>query len=224
MAFSHACFISYRHRPGNREYLTTVEDLRTALQEQVGFLMNEQVYMDTDRLQGGNFFNRALAQAICESVCMVVFYIPPYFDPNSTYCAREFKAMEQLEARRLEALGLENSTNGLIIPIVLRGWEQFPAEIRAERQCYNFEPYYTQKKRINQHREGRLKVIQIARYINSLYLRLLQQAQQLNVEVLCADCGTFPLPQDADVLPWLLRLRGMPGAPTAAAAGALPRL
>lgn len=224
MPFSHACFISYRHRPGNREYLNIVEDLRTTLQEQVGFLMNEQVYMDTGRLQGGNFFNRALATAICESVCMVVFYIPPYFDPDSTYCAREFKAMERLEAERLEALGLGESPNGLIIPIVLRGWNQFPVEIRSVRQCYNFEPYYIQKRKINQHREGRLKVIEIAQYINNRYLELLQKVGELNAEDLCAACGTFPLPQDGDVLPWLLQLRGARGALPPVPGSALPRL
>jgi hypothetical protein len=219
MSFSHACFISYRHRPGNREYLAIVEDLRTTLGEQVGFLMNEQVYMDTGRLQGGNFFNRALATAICESVCMVVFYIPPYFDPDSTYCAREFKAMEQLEAERLEALGMGDSPNGLIIPIVLRGWGQFPAEIRSVRQSYNFEPYYIQKRKINQHREGRLKVIEIAQYINARYLEMRQRAAEL-----CTGCGTFPLPQEADVLPWLLQLRGARGPQPQAAGNALPRL
>lgn len=210
MAFSHACFISYRHRPG-REYMSIVEDLRTALQDQVAMLMNPGVYLDHDRLQGGDFFNRALARAICESVCMVVFYVPPYFDAGYPYCAREFRAMEEIEARRLQALGVRGGQHGLIIPIVCRGWDVFPAEIKARRHCYNFEPYYLQRRKISQHPQGRQKVIEIANYIFQRFREMSPSAAAL-----CAGCDQFDLPREADVLPWLTQLLG--GSPAAPAA------
>ena len=215
MAFSHACFISYRHRPG-REYMTIIEDLRTTLQDEVVIWMNQQVYLDSDRLRGGNFFNRSLARALCESVCMVVFYIPPYFDSDYTYCAREFKAMEELEARRLRALDIEGGENGLIIPIVCRGWDVFPQEIKDSRHCHNFEPYYMQKRKISQHPKGLTEVRRIAKYIFDRYQEMKARADEL-----CRGCGQFNIPQDADVRPWLTQLlEGQEQQPT----GQLPKL
>ncbi len=204
MSFSHACFISYRHRPG-REYQATIEDLRTTLQNEIEMWMNQQVYLDKDRLEGGNFFNQALSQALCQSVSMVVFYIPPYFDADYTYCAREFKAMEQLEAKRLQALGIAGGANGLIIPIVCRGWDAFPAEIKNIRQCYNFEPYYMEKRKISQHAEGRKKVKQIAKYIFDRF----QELKAKDIEM-CRECRNFTMPQENDILPWLNKLLASP--------------
>jgi hypothetical protein len=206
MAFSHACFISYRHRPGSKDYKTVIDDLRDALQNEVLLWMNPAVYLDYDRLRGGNFFNQALSKAICESVCMVVFYIPPYFDPDYSYCAREFKAMEQLEAQRLKALGIAGGPNGLIIPVVCRGWDTFPAEIKGARQCYNFEPYYMEKRKISQHAKGRAEIKQIAKYIFDRY-----QEMKSADAALCSGCDTFSLPQEGDVLPWLRQLLASPG-------------
>lgn len=205
MPFSHACFISYRHR-SSQEYISVVEDLRTTLQDEVVLWMNQQVYLDSDRLRGGNFFNRSVARALCESVCMVVFYIPPYFDADYMYCAREFKAMERHESHRLQALGLKDDPCGLIIPIVCRGWEAFPAEIKNERQCYNFEPYYMVSRKISEHPEGRIEVMKVAKYIFDRY----QELQARGGEP-CHVCSAFPLPDEDEVRPWLTNLMARQG-------------
>jgi hypothetical protein len=181
--------------------MTVIEDFRTTLQDEVVLWMNQQVYLDSDRLRGGNFFNQALAQALCESVCMVVFYIPPYFDADYMYCAREFKAMEWHESHRLQRLGIKGGGNGLIIPIVCRGWDAFPAEIKNRRQCYNFEPYYMEKRGISQHPKGKNEVKQIARYIFDRYQEL-----QARGEEPCRVCSTFPMPDEDEVRPWLSKL------------------
>ena len=96
MSFKHSCFISYRHGHGElTERILT--DLSTALSNELGLLRNEGVFVDRERLQGGMFYNEALARALCESACMVMIFTPTYFDTAHTFCAREYKAMEELE-------------------------------------------------------------------------------------------------------------------------------
>jgi hypothetical protein len=196
MSIRHACFISYRHRP-TQDYKDTVDDLYRVLHnEVVYYLSNESPYLDTYRLQGGNFFNHALATALCESVCMVVLYIPPYFDERYSYCAREFKAMERLERERLNLLGLQfDKSNGLIIPIICRGWDAFPQEIKNARHCYNFEPYLMEKSRISRHPKGVMELKQIAKYIYDRYKEL----KALNPDP-CLGCQDFSFPEEAEVL------------------------
>ena len=48
MSFSHACFFSYRHRPG-KEYEIVIDDLRETLEYEFKLLMNQGVYRDTKR-------------------------------------------------------------------------------------------------------------------------------------------------------------------------------
>jgi hypothetical protein len=56
---------------------------------------------------------------------MVLLFSPYYFDMQSMYCAREYKAMLELEAKRLKLLPQGfGKRKGLIIPVVMRG-EQY---------------------------------------------------------------------------------------------------
>ena len=163
--------------------------------------MNEQVFLDTARLQGAQFYNEALASAICQSVCMVVFYTPTYFELNSTYCAREFKAMEEIEARRRQALGIAAGANGLIIPIIFRGWDIVPDEIKLTRQCYNFEQYnFTSRRRLSQQTEPRAVIRQIARYIFDRHRELVAAG------VIPDGCQNYVLPAENAIRPWLTQL------------------
>src|SRR4051794_30268202 len=104
MKFRYSCFISYRH--GQRKLAERiVQDLYDALSSELELLMNEQIYLDRERLKGGNFYNEALATALCQSACMITIFTPTYFDCNHPFCAREYKAMERLEQSRLSAIG-----------------------------------------------------------------------------------------------------------------------
>jgi hypothetical protein len=130
MGFNNACFISYRHglEPGTQDFY---EAFRQELAHQVDFyLPGMPVYLDTERLRGGDFYNSDLARALCSSVCMVSLYIPTYFDLQHTYTAREYRAMVDLEQQRLPLIPAVD-WKGLIIPIILRGSP--PEEIRGER-------------------------------------------------------------------------------------------
>ncbi len=89
------------------------------------WLSRRTVYLDERRLRGGDFLDPELAANICSSACMVLLFSPYYFDMQSMYCAREYKAMLELEAKRLKLLPQGfGKRKGLIIPVVMRG-EQY---------------------------------------------------------------------------------------------------
>jgi RHS repeat-associated protein len=59
--------------------------------------------------------------------------------PLPNICAREYKAMVELEQRRLRSIGQGlDRTHGLIIPVIFRGEKTLPAEIKDQRLCYDF--------------------------------------------------------------------------------------
>lgn len=124
--FRYSCFISYRHGQGQikRRF---VEEFHRALSAELELLRNEEVFLDKERLNGGDFYNEALARAIYESATLIVVYQPNYFDLQNPYCAREYRGMRALESRRLALIPhVEDRNHGLIIPIVLRGEDSVP--------------------------------------------------------------------------------------------------
>jgi hypothetical protein len=198
-----ACFISYRHRP-SKEYVRVIEDFYETLEGEIVLWMNEQVYLDRKRLEGGDFFNPALATAVCESVCMIAFYTPTYFQLDSMYCAREFKAMEELETRRLNALGAAGRIPGLIIPVIFRGWEVFPQQIKDTRQCYDFEKYnFSSRRRLSQQADARAEIRQIAQLVFNRGRALAAAGVSVG-----AGCSNFDFPTEEDTRPWLTTLIG----------------
>ena len=114
-----------------------VEDLYEAISNELEPLTDLPVYKDDLRLQGGDFYNQELARSLCESVCMLMVFTPTYFNVKNTYCTREYMAMKDLESKRIQLL----DHHGLIIPIVLRGFNELPDEIKRQRQVIRFEQY-----------------------------------------------------------------------------------
>src|SRR5262249_7712116 len=102
MPFRYAAFISYRagreddaepgKSPDTSPYLNAVRELKQHLLWELDMLLEPElchVYLDKDEHRGGVRFDRAMATAICESVCMIVVYTPHYFSLTHPYCARE---------------------------------------------------------------------------------------------------------------------------------------
>ncbi len=119
--FKYACFISYSH--GEEALVKNfIDQFKAALKAYLEPWMDEEVFVDVDRLKAGFKYNEALAEAICQSVCMIVVYSPVY--ERRPYCGREYEAMERLEKQRLAHLAGAAGAgfNGLIIPVVLRGF------------------------------------------------------------------------------------------------------
>jgi hypothetical protein len=194
MPLSYSCFISYR-----RDSVRIAKDFQDALETELSLLLNLPVYRDEERLEGGDFFNNKLEQALCRSACMVMIYIPKYFDEESTYCAREFKAMELLEEDRLTKLKAHGivGDSGLIIPIIYRGRDFMPVYVSGNRNYYDFESYYLGG-RTYKRKEYLLSVKQIANYIFNRCIEL----NSLSVDP-CNGCETFSLPREEELDGWL---------------------
>jgi len=197
MAFKYSCFISYRHGKG-RLLKRIAFELEEALSSELEAVTELPLYIDKT-IEGGDLYNPILATALCESVCMIVAYTSIYFSSTNTYCAREYKAMEKLEAERLGLLGLPaDTTHGLIIPVVFRGAEDLPKELKSKRHYYNFGNFLLRnpsRKLGDQYPE---EISQMAQYIANR-CKIVEQlpSQQLS------DCANFALPTSDEVINWV---------------------
>lgn len=206
MPIRYSCFISYPH--GQGELLKQfIERLKTELQNRIDFYLNHPPYHDEARLRPGYRFNEALAQAICESVCMIVVYVPKY--EKSEYCLREYAAMEDLERLRRQLLGDRLKPDlGMIIPVVLRcaeepgGQAKLPNWITESRQYSNFTKYATGTDDIFGHPDNMDEIEKIARVIDELYVAL----SELDVDP-CGECREFRIPDAARVSDRLVKPR-----------------
>lgn len=116
-----------------------MDQLKEALIASLEPWIRKDVYMD-DRHSPGYSFNEGIAQAICESICMIVVFSPVYAESN--YCLREFLAMENIEKKRKEKLGPKfDRTSRMIIPILLRGDpDRLPPKIK-DIHYYDFSQF-----------------------------------------------------------------------------------
>ena len=138
MAFKHACFISYCH--GQHDLIKGfIDQLKSALKAELETLLDEDVYIDEERLKPGYKHEESLTRAICESVCMIVVYSPRY--ERHEYCMREYEAMVKLEEGRRKLLGPAGRGRGFIIPVILRGGDDVPPRIREHLHYADFSRF-----------------------------------------------------------------------------------
>lgn len=197
MAFQYACFISYAH--GQYDLIKGfIDQLKNALKAELEALLDEEVYVDAERLKPGYLYNEALAAAICKSVCMVVVYSPRY--ERHEYCGREFTAMEQLEQHRKALLAQAQAQvgdRGFIIPVILRGGMNLPPRIKDGRHYADFSQFSLAMTDISRHPEYAAKVREIAEMIYAQYLAFTQSGTDA-----CATCDAFQLPPVTALPPW----------------------
>jgi hypothetical protein len=115
MAIRYGCFFSYahgRHELMQRFKATLADALRCYLEPY--FDNEDELFVDTEQLGGGDDLDRKIAQAMCESVCMVLIYTPKY--EAHAYTRREYAAMRLVEAERGTWYTLPS---GLIIPVIM---------------------------------------------------------------------------------------------------------
>lgn len=203
MPFKYACFISYCH--GKEDLVRTfIEELQKALKRHLDAYLDEEVYIDEERLRGGDLYNEKLAEAICQSVCMIVVYMPKY--ERHPYCLREYAAMEELEEKRLRGIEPVDPKRGLIIPIVFRGGDNLPPAIKSRRQYYDFSHFTLVSPTISDNPLYADKIEEIARTIYEFY-RMFEATS----EDPCGDCSSYTLPAAEHLKPW----RGSAKAPLA---------
>jgi hypothetical protein len=133
---------------------------------------------------------------------MVMIYTPTYFDKDRTYCAREYKAMENLETQRLEMLGYQrNFQHGLIIPVVYRGVDIFPAYVSGIRHYYKFDAFHICGNSHLRNKRYQDEIKKIAKYI-------FERCNELNAldNDPCEICGSFEVPNIEEDLAWLTPL------------------
>jgi hypothetical protein len=207
MPLRHACFISYRH--GQHSLMKRfVDDFCEALASELEALVEMRIYRDQLRLEGGDFYTQALATGLCESVCLIMIFTPTYFSSEHSYCAREYAAMKLLEKERLPI----GQQHGLIIPVVLRGFDQLPEEIRSRRQAYNFDHFSLSDQRLVKNKNFKVEIRKMADYI---------AARCLELQDISRECGDFEMPAESEVQNLLSRFRRrespFPGRGTASA-------
>jgi hypothetical protein len=116
--FNYSSFISYRHGQSDIKQ-RLIQEFHRALSGELELLRNEETFVDTERLKGGDFYNEALSRAMYESATLILIYQPNYFDLQYPYCAREYLAMRALEAERLALLPNADlvGETALLIPV-----------------------------------------------------------------------------------------------------------
>ena len=190
-----ACFISYRHTDADSQLF--VKAFVRQLKKQLHlWLPNARVYFDEEGLKVGDQYNEELAHELCRSACMVMFFLPLHFDVNHPYCAMEYRAMLELEQRRL-GQGLTDLRNkGLIFPVVYRGLADLPQEIRDSRNYENFEHLYLETD--FEQRDCHARLAELSKEIYGRY-RALVNANLIHQD----ECEQFRFPNLDAIRGWL---------------------
>jgi hypothetical protein len=194
MAFKYSCFVSYCH--GQHGLVTGfIDQLVSALKAELEAFLDEEVYIDSERLKPGYKYNEKLAEAICQSVCMLVVYSPRY--ERHEYCIREYEAMAQIEQKRTALLGASDG-RGFIIPIILRGADDIPDRIKKHVH-YNdrFAKFTLAATDLIRNPEFIGEIQKIAAVIYEHY----RDFEHATVDP-CSGCSTFVLPAPTDLKPW----------------------
>lgn len=201
MTIKYACFISYPHprtegRLDQRQHDLITDFIGSFLNGLKFYLkayLRKDIYFDEDYLEGGSIVDKDLAQAICESVCMIVVFVPAYSDSN--YCKREFLTMERIEKKRGRLLK-DNyyKTHRMIIPIILRGdAEELPHKITTIKYFNEFSNFHTATQNMWENEIYRQILEVIARDIRKFHTFLTELEDQGNT----IDCPKLASEQEA---------------------------
>lgn len=186
MAYEYCCFISYPH--GQDDVLVPlVKELVKGLETEIYAQTRKRIWIDYEYLKGGSRLDDEVGPDICKSACMIVIYTPLYFDTEHTYCARELKAMQDLEEQRMKLL--KDKGKGLIIPVILRGANRFPTALSQKRLYYKFTDIQFNNPKDKIHVKYAKEIMEIAEYIIDRCARLDEVADEFP-----HDCDQFCLP------------------------------
>jgi|SRR5579871_5704795 len=201
---AYACFISYR-RPESDIETKIIAELHAMLRGYLGLLYGPRsVFLDDTRLSGGDFLEIALARALHQSVCMVMVYKAWYFDCAHPYCAREYRAMLELEKQRLALLPEAERQHGLIIPIALTCGNTLyiPSEIK-QRLFATIDVFGLRNYRLESCVSSKAAIQKVAQHI-------IDRCTQLGnlIPDSLQDDPTFTLPAEQDLTGWLCEMAG----------------
>jgi hypothetical protein len=208
MPLKYACFISYRRYEDNELADALVTGLYKSLKNELDPLVGpNRVYRDeTGGMAPGSLLVPNLSRDICESACMVVVYGPDYFSRDNPWCAREFKAMLDLEQARLQRLAAEQRLNGFLVIIVFRGPDSLPKAFLTNRVVSRFDKYALFQPEITKHPDLYPEVMKIAAFVAERFNTLRALGDP------CADCPAYQMPSVDEALAWLDQLSAASGA------------
>lgn len=138
MAIRYGCFFSYAH--GKHDLMQRfkgglIDALRCYLEPH--FDNEEELFVDTEQLGGGDDLDRKIARAMCESVCMILIYTPKY--EAHAYTRREYAAMQLIEQERSTWYTMPST---LIIPVIMTQHpEHLPPQIANGRLYVDFSHF-----------------------------------------------------------------------------------
>ena len=199
MLFKYSCFISYR---ASRTKLTTtfIKQLKEALDGEIATQLDREVYIDSERIRGGEWYNESLARALCESLCMILIFTPNYFSKEKTFCTREYLTMKILEQKRLETIrGKCDSSLRFIIPIIFRGPKHLPSEIKEYRHYYDFSQYTLADTEIMKHKDYNKYIKEISSEIIAELAKCFDDVDQEKIFL----CKNLDLPTVQEAKNWL---------------------
>jgi hypothetical protein len=187
--YEYCCFVSYPH--GQDDVLVPfVNDFVTGLEREIKTQTYKKVWSDKF-LKGGHRVDEEIGPDLCKSACMILFYTPLYFDTEHTYCARELKAMQDLEEQRMQTI--KDKGKGLIIPVILRGVKRFPSSLKEKRKYWDFSRKLLNKPDDKIQEMYAQEISEIAEYILDQCDLLEQDTQQV-----AHNCETYRLPSAED--------------------------
>lgn len=192
----YGCFISYAR--GHHELLKTVEiQLRDAILSELDphFPEHQCALMDIDGIHGGDNWEKRIAKALCQSVCMIVIYSPRY--SRSEPCRREFLAMERIEAERRKILGAKlDNASGLIFPFLFRSEDTLPKPL-LRRQYIDISNVTLASPQLPMDEKFAQKIKALGLQVNRVYEELDKKGLP-NEEL----CDAFELPSGLEARPW----------------------
>jgi hypothetical protein len=191
-----ACFLSYRH-PGNERTAKIIKTFAEVLESRVCLhAAGAKVYLDDERLRVGDLFQDELASELCNSACMVMLFNRSYFDLHHHFCAREYKAMVQLEKQRLGSGRADLRRKGLILTVAFRDPDSLPDEIKNHRHYVDVSQLALAP-RFLEERRWLKKIDEIAAVVADRYAASQQSGS------MSANCSGFVLPAIGSIEDWL---------------------
>lgn len=198
MAF-YPCFISFRHFDDElaEEF---VNQFHKSLTASLNPYFGAEPFIDFKRIKPGYQIDPTIADAICNSACMIMIWSPQYFNEDHLWCTMEYKAMIELEETRRNQLPLEYRNRRLIIPVIYKGSKFLPTNLKGTH-VLNFEKFALYESDMLRNKNYIPLIEELAAYIFELFEAFKQQGCQP-----WGNCNGFQLPSVQDTKMFLQRL------------------
>lgn len=195
MPFKYSCFISYRHSSNRSLQTKLVKSIHERLEDTLE-QHNQKVFLDDKSLQKGYNLNDSIADELCRSAFMVLIYTPHYFDENYPWCAREYRAMLQLEKERFQSKYNFDRGFSFIIPIICSDGGPLQSNLQSNLY-YNWTTHLRKGTKFPKSNQFHQDIVELAEHIS-------KHCEQLdNLKDFCENCNNFTMPEVEETKKWI---------------------